>query len=73
MPSKSPDKAIAKTHQLPEQHEKRLGSESNDDIDHLRALRSDISAGIRSLGAGLGRRLDIEDTIARAHATHSDA
>jgi len=73
MPSKTLDEAFAKAHQLPEEDQEHLGRELNDYIDHLRALRSDIRAGIHSLDAGLGRKLNIEDVIARAHATHAGA
>ena len=73
MPSKTLDEAIAKAHELPEEDQERLGRELNDYIDHLRALRSDILAGLQSLDAGLGRKLDIEDVIRRARATHVGA
>jgi len=73
MPSKTLDEAIAKAQQLPEADQERLGRELNDYIDHLRALRSDIAAGIRSLDAGLGRKINIEEVIGRARATHAGA
>ena len=65
MPSKTLDEAIAKAQQLPEADQERLGRELNDYIDHLRALRSDIATGLRSLDAGLGRKIDIEEVIRR--------
>ena len=70
---KTLDEAIAKAHELPEADQERLGRELNEYIDHLRALRSDIDQGLRSLDAGLGRQLDIEDVIARARATYAGA
>ena len=73
MPPKTLDEAIAKAHELPEADQERLGRELNEYIDHLRALRSDLDQGLRSLDAGLGRQLDIEDVIARARATHAGA
>jgi hypothetical protein len=73
MPSKTLDEAITKAHELPEADQERLGRELNEYIDHLRALRSDIDQGLRSLDAGLGRQLDIEDVIARARATYAGA
>jgi hypothetical protein len=73
MTSKTLDEAIAKAQQLPEADQERLGRDLNDDIDHLRALRSDIVAGVRSLDAGLGRKINIEDVIARTRATHVGA
>ena len=73
MLSKTLEEAIAKAHELPEEDQERLGRELNDYIDHLRALRSDIRAGLQSLDAGLGRKLDIEDVIRRARAMHAGA
>ena len=73
MPSKTLDQAIAKAHKLPEADQERIGRELNDYIDHLGALRADLDEGLRSLDAGLGRELDIEDIIARAHASHAGA
>ena len=71
MLSKTLDEAIAKAHELPEADQERLGRNLIDYIDHLRALRSDIAAGIRSLDAGLGRKLTIEQVITRARAMHA--
>jgi type IV secretory pathway TrbF-like protein len=73
MPSKTLDQAIAKAHELPEADQEQIGRELNDYIDHLRALRSDITLGIRSLDAGHGRQVDIEEVIAQARATHAGA
>jgi hypothetical protein len=73
MSSKALDQAIAKAHQLPEADQEQIGRELNDYIDHLRALRGDIDQGLRSLDAGRGRQIDIEDVIARARAAHAGA
>jgi hypothetical protein len=73
MPSKTLDQAIAKAHELPEADQERIGRELNGYIDHLRALRRDIDQGLRSLDAGLGRELDIEEVIGRARAMHAGA
>jgi hypothetical protein len=61
MPSKTLAEAIAKAHEPPEADQERIGREPNDYINHLRALRSDIDEGLRSLDAGLGQKLDMED------------
>lgn len=71
MPSKALDHAIAKARELPEADQEQIGRELNDYIDHLRALRCDIDQGLRSLDAGRGRQVDIEDVIARARAAHA--
>jgi hypothetical protein len=71
MSSKALDQAIAKARELPEVDQEQIGRELNDYIDHLRALRGDIDQGLRSLNAGSGRQVDIEDVIARARAAHA--
>ena len=71
MPSRTLDEAIAKARELPEADQERIGRELNDYIDHLRSLRADIDQGLRSLDAGLGRKVDIEDVIGRARALHA--
>jgi len=73
MSAKMLDQAIAKAHELPEADQERIGRELIDYIDHLQALREDINQGLRSLDAGLGRQLDIEEVIARARASHAGA
>ena len=73
MSSNTLDRAIAKAHQLPEADQERIGRELSDYIDQLRALRTDIEQGLRSLEAGEGRELDIEDVIARARAANGGA
>ena len=65
--------AFAKTTELPEADQERIARELIDYVDHLRALRVDIAAGVRSLDAGLGRELDIENVIARARAENAEA
>ncbi|MGO9768600.1 MAG: hypothetical protein ACLPSW_03415 [Roseiarcus sp.] len=60
MSSTALDEAIAKARELPEADQERLGRALIDYIDHLRALRSDIGAGLRSLDAGRGRALTME-------------
>jgi hypothetical protein len=73
MPSRTFDEAIEKARQLPPEDQERIGRELSDYIDHLRALRGDIRSGLRSLDAGQGRSIDIEDLIARARATRAGA
>ena len=71
MPSKTFDAAIAKAQQLPAADQERLGRELNDYIDHLRALRSDVEAGVRSVEAGRAKALDIEAVLVRARSMHA--
>ena len=64
------DAAIAKAHELPAADQERIGRALSDYVDQLRALRRDLSAGVRSLDSGQGREIDIESVIARARASH---
>jgi len=73
MPSKTLEEAIAKAQELPEADQERLGRELNSYIDHLHALRGDIEAGVRSLDAGHGRKLDIDELISRSRAAYAGA
>ena len=68
--AKTLDSALAKARQLPEADQERIGRELSDYIDQLRALRADLDEGLRSLDAGEGQELDIEDVIARARASN---
>jgi hypothetical protein len=63
--------AIAKAQQLPDADQERIGRELSAYVDDLRNLRADLSEGLRSLDAGLGKELDIENVIARARAQHA--
>ena len=53
---------------LPDAEQDRLGRELKAYLEKLERLRDDIDEGIRSLDAGEGRELDIEEIVERAHA-----
>jgi hypothetical protein len=71
MSSKILDQAVAKAYDLSETDQERIGRALNDYIDQLRSLREDIDLEMRSLDAGGGRELDIEDVISRARGSHA--
>lgn len=71
MTSKVLDQAIAKAHELPDADQERIGREINDYVEGLRRLRGDLDQGIKSLDAGFGKELDIEDIITRANALYA--
>ena len=71
MPAKSLDAAIAKVRRLPVADQRRIADELDRYVDELAKLREKLDQGVRSLDAGLGRELDIEDLIARANAGHA--
>jgi hypothetical protein len=62
------ERALAEAAKLPDPAQEGIGRELLAHIEKLRALRTDLQEGIRSLDAGEGRTLDVEDVIARARA-----
>ncbi len=60
------EQAVATAEQLPEADQKKIGRDLPAHIETLRALRADLAAGLRLLGAGKGRELDIEKVIRTA-------
>jgi hypothetical protein len=51
---------------LPEPDQEKIGRELLLHVEKLRSLRTDLDKGIRSLKAGRGKTVDIEDVIRRA-------
>lgn len=64
------DQAIARAQELPEADQEQIGRELIGYIDQLRALRGDLDKGLRSLDAGFGRPVDMDEVIERARARH---
>ena len=62
------EKAFAEIAGLPEPEQERIADELLAHLEKRRALRSDIEAGLRSLDAGEGRELDIEQVIERGRS-----
>lgn len=60
--------AIAEAARLPEAAQEKIGRDLHAYIEKLRDLRGDIEQGLRSLDAGAGKALDLEDVIKRARA-----
>jgi hypothetical protein len=71
MVAKTLTDAVAKAALLPLSDQERIGRELNRHVDNLSVLREKLDHGIRSLDAGLGRELDIEEVIARANAAYA--
>jgi hypothetical protein len=63
---KTLERAIAAVANLPEDAQEKIGQELLAHVEKLRCLRSNIEQGIRSLDAGAGRELDVEEVIQRA-------
>ena len=64
------EKAFAEAANLPEAAQEQIGRDLLAHIRKLRRLRADINKGLRSLDAGKGRELDIEEVLRRARSKH---
>jgi len=64
---KSLEQAIARVAELPDADQEQIGQKLLSHVEKLRQLREDIDAGIRSLDAGKGKSLDIEEFLRRAN------
>jgi hypothetical protein len=67
---KTLEQAIAEVVNLPDADQEQIGRKLLSHIEKLRQLRADIDQGIRSLDAGKGTPLDIEEFIRAANAKH---
>ena len=63
--------AIAEVASLPESDQELIGRELLAHVEKLRSLRADMARGARSLDAGKGKPLDIEDVISRARGRYA--
>jgi hypothetical protein len=63
--------AVAEVERLPAADQEIIGRKMLEHVEKLRLLRDDIDAGIRSLDAGIGRELDMNDVISVAHEQHA--
>ena len=53
---------------LPKTDQENIGRHVLNHVEKLRLLRTDIEKGARSLEAGKGIELDIDDVLSRVHA-----
>jgi hypothetical protein len=68
--AKTLEKAVAEASTLPEADQEQIGQQLLSHIEKLRQLRRDIDKGMRSLEAGEGTPLDIEEFLAEQNARH---
>jgi hypothetical protein len=65
------EQAIAQLSRLPDADQEQIGRKLLSYVEKLNALRAEIDKGIRSLDAGRGSALDIEDFLrGRRAASH---
>jgi hypothetical protein len=62
--------AIAEVANLPDADQEEIGRQLLSHVEKLRQLRVEIDKGIRSLDAGEGKPLDIEDFIRDLNERH---
>jgi hypothetical protein len=67
---KTLEKAVAEASALPEADQEQIGRQLLSHIEKLRQLRMEIDKGIRSLEAGEGKPLDIDEFLAEQNTRH---
>ena len=68
--TKSLERAIAEMANLPEADQEQIGRRLLSHVEKLRRLRAEIDKGIRSLDAGEGQPLDVEDLLRKMNERH---
>jgi hypothetical protein len=68
---KTLEQAIAEVTNLPAADQEQIGRKLLSHVEKLRQLRADIDKGIRSLDAGEGRPLNIEEFLSSKRAARS--
>jgi hypothetical protein len=71
--SKKLEDAMKEVSSLPEADQETIGQDLLSHVEKLRRLRAEVDKGIRSLDAGQGRQVDIEEFIRDANARHARA
>jgi hypothetical protein len=62
--------AIAEVARLPDADQEQIGRSLLSHVEKLRHLRAEIDKGIKSLDAGEGKPLDIEEFIRQSNERH---
>jgi Arc/MetJ-type ribon-helix-helix transcriptional regulator len=67
---KSLERAIAEVASLPEADQEQIGRRLLSHVEKLRQLRAEIDKGIRSLDAGEGKPLDLDEFLRQVNERH---
>ena len=67
---KTLERAIAEVTALPDSDQEEIGQRLLTHVEKLRRLRAELDKGIRSLEAGKGKELDVEQFLAEARTRH---
>ncbi len=70
--TKALKEALAEVEKLPGPDQENIGRQMLHHVEKLRVLREDIDAGLRSLDAGEGQELDINDVLSVARQRHEE-
>jgi hypothetical protein len=70
---KTLEQAIEQISRLPDADQEQIGRKLLSHVEKLNALRAEIDKGVRSLDAGKGSALDIEDFLRRKNSGHGGA
>jgi hypothetical protein len=62
------EQAIAQLSRLPEADQEQIGRKLLSHVEKLNALRAEIDKGLRSLDAGEGRTMNIEDLLRKKNS-----
>jgi hypothetical protein len=65
---KTLEQAIAQLSRLPEADQEQIGRQLLSHVEKLSALRADIDKGLRSLDAGKGSTVNIEDLVQKKNS-----
>jgi hypothetical protein len=68
---KTLEQAIAQVSRLPDSDQEQIGRHLLAHVEKLRQLRTEIDKGIRSLDAGEGDPLNIDDVLRRARTRNA--
>ena len=63
---KTLERALAEVASLPDADQEQIGQSLLSHVEKLRGLRAEIDKGVRSLDAGKGSELDIDNFLAKA-------
>jgi hypothetical protein len=67
---KTLEQAIAQLSRLPDADQEQIGRKLLSHVEKLNTLRAEVDKGIRSLDAGKGSALDIEDFLRQKSSGH---
>ena len=70
---KTLEQAMAQVASLPDADQEQIGRKLLSHVEKLRRLRAEIDKGIRSLDAGQGSELNVDDFIRRKNKQHGGA